>query len=92
MGTHQVHSLTTSSRALMLGCGNSHEREAHGWARQLADEEEEEERGALRGNANDRPQEEEEDDEEEEERRAPERRPMQVELHRDCPYLDTVNR
>ncbi|GJN39168.1 hypothetical protein PR202_gb28269 [Eleusine coracana subsp. coracana] len=35
---------------------------------------------------------EEDEDEEEDERRAPERRPRQVELRRDCPYLDTVNR
>ena len=57
---------------------------------------EEEEHGAPRGHANGRPREEEEEeddeDEEEDERRAPERRPRQVELHRDCPYLDTVNR
>ncbi|VAI68670.1 unnamed protein product [Triticum turgidum subsp. durum] len=61
-------------------------------------DEEEEERGAPRGRANGRPREEEEeeededDEEEEDERRAPERRPRQVELRRDCPYLDTVNR
>ncbi|CAM0912437.1 unnamed protein product [Alopecurus aequalis] len=36
--------------------------------------------------------EDEDEDEEEDERRAPERRPRQVELRRDCPYLDTVNR
>uniref|UniRef100_A0A453N046 Uncharacterized protein n=5 Tax=Aegilops tauschii subsp. strangulata TaxID=200361 RepID=A0A453N046_AEGTS len=49
---------------------------------------EEEERGAPRGHANGRPREEEEEDdedEEEDERRAPERRPRQVELRRDCP-------
>ncbi|KAM3206367.1 hypothetical protein ACQJBY_061825 [Aegilops geniculata] len=61
-------------------------------------DEEEEERGAPRGHSNGRPREEEEeeeddeDEEEEDERRAPERRPRQVELRRDCPYLDTVNR
>ncbi|XP_048543588.1 U4/U6.U5 tri-snRNP-associated protein 2-like [Triticum urartu] len=60
-------------------------------------DEEEEERGAPRGHANGRPheeeeEEEEEDEDEEDERRAPERRPRQVELRRDCPYLDTVNR
>uniref|UniRef100_A0A452Y943 Uncharacterized protein n=1 Tax=Aegilops tauschii subsp. strangulata TaxID=200361 RepID=A0A452Y943_AEGTS len=53
-----------------------------------ADEEEDEHRGP-RGRANGRPREEEE---EEDERRALERRPRQVELRRDCPYLDTVNR
>ena len=58
---------------------------------------EEEERGAPRGHANGRPredneEEEDDEDEEEDERRAPERRPRQVELRRDCPYLDTVNR
>lgn len=40
-------------------------------------------------------EEEEEDDDDEVDndvRRAPERRPRQVELRRDCPYLDTVNR
>ena len=56
---------------------------------------EEEERGAPRGHANGLPREEEEEDdedEEEDERRAPERRPRQVELCRDCPYLDIINR
>uniref|UniRef100_A0A8R7TCA4 Uncharacterized protein n=1 Tax=Triticum urartu TaxID=4572 RepID=A0A8R7TCA4_TRIUA len=56
---------------------------------------EEEERGVPRGHANSRPRDEEEEDdedEEEDERRAPERRPRQVELRLDCPYLDTVNR
>ncbi|XP_062229623.1 uncharacterized protein LOC133927261 [Phragmites australis] len=56
----------------------------------LANYEEEE---AARGHANGRREEEDEDeDEEEDARRAPERRPRQVELRRDCPYLDTVNR
>uniref|UniRef100_A0A453P266 Uncharacterized protein n=2 Tax=Aegilops tauschii subsp. strangulata TaxID=200361 RepID=A0A453P266_AEGTS len=51
-------------------------------------DEEEDEHGGPRGRANGRPREKEEEDE----RRALERQPMQVELRRDCSYLDTVNR
>ncbi|KAJ1260482.1 hypothetical protein BS78_10G236000 [Paspalum vaginatum] len=60
----------------------------------LASYEDDDEEEAARGHANGRRAEEDEDDDDEEEdlRRAPERRPRQVELRRDCPYLDTVNR
>lgn len=64
----------------------------------LASYEDDEEEEAARGQANDHRAEgegeegEDEDDEEDDVRRAPERRPRQVELRRDCPYLDTVNR
>ncbi|CAL4966783.1 unnamed protein product [Urochloa decumbens] len=64
----------------------------------LASYEDEDEEEAAKGQANGRRAEGEEgegdddDDEEDDERRAPERRPRQVELRRDCPYLDTVNR
>jgi len=65
----------------------------------LATYEDEEEDEAARGHANGRravepegEEDEEDDDEEDDVRRAPERRPRQVELRRDCPYLDTVNR
>ncbi|KAL6603187.1 hypothetical protein ACP70R_043548 [Stipagrostis hirtigluma subsp. patula] len=60
-------------------------------------EEEEEVEDAVRGPANGRREEQEQEDEDEDDddegvRTAPERRPRQVELRRDCPYLDTVNR
>jgi len=64
----------------------------------LASYEDDEEEEAARGQANDHRAEgegeegEDEDDEEDDVRRAPERQPRQVELRRDCPYLDTVNR
>ncbi|PUZ59399.1 hypothetical protein GQ55_4G038100 [Panicum hallii var. hallii] len=66
----------------------------------LASYEDDEEEEAARGQANGHRAEgegkgeegEDEDDEEDDVRRAPERRPRQVELRRDCPYLDTVNR
>ncbi|KAG2613813.1 U4/U6.U5 tri-snRNP-associated protein 2-like [Panicum virgatum] len=65
----------------------------------LASYEDDEEEEAARGQANGHRAEgedgevgEDEDDDEDDVRRAPERRPMQVELRRDCPYLDTVNR
>ena len=64
----------------------------------LASYEDDEEEEAASGQANDHRAEgngeegEDEDDEEDDVRRAPERRPRQVELRRDCPYLDTVNR
>ncbi|KAL6606631.1 hypothetical protein ACP70R_042284 [Stipagrostis hirtigluma subsp. patula] len=63
----------------------------------LASYEDEEEEDAAQGQANGRREEQQEEDEDEDEdeedvRRAPERRPRQVELRRDCPYLDTVNR
>ncbi|CAL5049574.1 unnamed protein product [Urochloa decumbens] len=66
----------------------------------LASYEDDEEEVAARGQANGRRAEgegeegegDDDDDEEDDERRAPERRPRQVELRRDCPYLDTVNR
>uniref|UniRef100_A0A0E0ES25 USP domain-containing protein n=1 Tax=Oryza meridionalis TaxID=40149 RepID=A0A0E0ES25_9ORYZ len=69
-----------------------------GLANYEEDEEDEEAAAAAgRRRANGRHEEEEDEEEEEEEvdndvRRAPERRPRQVELRRDCPYLDTVNR
>ncbi|KAL5200871.1 hypothetical protein ABZP36_035225 [Zizania latifolia] len=63
------------------------------------EDEEEEEAAAARGRLNGRREEKEDDEDEDEDddddddvRRAPERRPRQVELRRDCPYLDTVNR
>ncbi|XP_006660614.1 U4/U6.U5 tri-snRNP-associated protein 2-like [Oryza brachyantha] len=70
------------------------------------EDEEEDEAAAGRARANGRHDEDEDEDEEEEVvveevdddddeddvRRGPERRPRQVELRRDCPYLDTVNR
>ncbi|KAG8056704.1 hypothetical protein GUJ93_ZPchr0002g24489 [Zizania palustris] len=60
------------------------------------EDEEEEEEAAARGRVNGRREEKEEDEDEDDAdddvRRAPERRPRQVELRRDCPYLDTVNR
>ncbi|TKW23053.1 hypothetical protein SEVIR_4G268600v4 [Setaria viridis] len=58
------------------------------------DDEEEVARGQANGRGADGDAEEGEDDDDEEDdvRRAPERRPRQVELRRDCPYLDTVNR
>ncbi|KAG2608078.1 U4/U6.U5 tri-snRNP-associated protein 2-like [Panicum virgatum] len=64
----------------------------------LASYEDDEEEEAARGQANGHRAEgngeegEDEDDEEDDVRRAPERRPRRVELRRDCPYLDTVNR
>jgi len=65
----------------------------------LASYEDDEEEEAARGQANghraegeDGEEGEDEDDDEDDVRRAPERRPRQVELRRDCPYLDTVNR
>ncbi|XP_062234296.1 uncharacterized protein LOC133931438 [Phragmites australis] len=61
----------------------------------LATYEDDEEEEAARGHANgcrEEVVEDEDDDEEDDVRRAPERRPRQVELRRDCPYLDTVNR
>ncbi|CAL5049789.1 unnamed protein product [Urochloa decumbens] len=64
----------------------------------LASYEDEDEEEAARDQANGRRAEgegeegEDDDDEEDDERRAPEKRPRQVELRRDCPYLDTVNR
>ncbi|CAN6206873.1 unnamed protein product [Urochloa humidicola] len=62
----------------------------------LASYEDDDEGEAARGQANGREGEgdegEDDDDEEDDVRRAPERRPRQVELRRDCPYLDTVNR
>ncbi|CAL5041221.1 unnamed protein product [Urochloa decumbens] len=64
----------------------------------LASYEDEDEEEAARGQANGRRAEgegeegDDDDDEEDDERRAPEKRPRQVELRRDCPYLDTVNR
>ncbi|OEL22137.1 U4/U6.U5 tri-snRNP-associated protein 2 [Dichanthelium oligosanthes] len=61
----------------------------------LASYEDDEEEDVARGQANGRRAEEgeeEEEDAEDDARRAPERRPRQVELRRDCPYLDTVNR
>ncbi|XP_066370095.1 uncharacterized protein [Miscanthus floridulus] len=65
----------------------------------LATYEDEEEDEAARGHANGRravepdgEEDEADDDEDDDVRRAPERRPRQVELRRDCPYLDTVNR
>ncbi|CAN6220334.1 unnamed protein product [Urochloa humidicola] len=64
----------------------------------LASYEDDEEEEAARGQANghraegDGDEGEDDDDEEDDVRRAPERRPRQVELRRDCPYLDTVNR
>ncbi|CAN6193387.1 unnamed protein product [Urochloa humidicola] len=64
----------------------------------LASYEDDDEEEAARGQANGRRAEgdgeegEDDDDEEDDVRRAPERRPRQVELRRDCPYLDTVNR
>ncbi|CAN6173343.1 unnamed protein product [Urochloa humidicola] len=64
----------------------------------LASYEDDEEEEAARGQANghraegDGEEGEDDDDEEDDVRRAPERRPRQVELRRDCPYLDTVNR
>jgi U4/U6.U5 tri-snRNP-associated protein 2 len=62
----------------------------------LASYEDDDEEEAARGQANGRGAEgeevEDDDDEEDDARRAPERRPRQVELRRDCPYLDTVNR
>ncbi|KAB8110484.1 hypothetical protein EE612_047682 [Oryza sativa] len=70
-----------------------------GLANYEEDEEDEEVAAAAgRRRANGRHEEEEEKEDEEEDevdndvRRAPERRPRQVELRRDCPYLDTVNR
>lgn len=63
-------------------------------ARYSDDEEEEEER--LRSEQNGHRREEEEEEEEDGDHvaraRAPVRRRRQVELRRDCPYLDTVNR
>ncbi|KAG8049643.1 hypothetical protein GUJ93_ZPchr0009g303 [Zizania palustris] len=61
------------------------------------EDDDDEEAAAARGRVNGRHDEDDDDDDEEEEadddaRRAPERRPRQVELRRDCPYLDTVNR
>jgi U4/U6.U5 tri-snRNP-associated protein 2 len=53
-------------------------------------EDDDDEEQAARGHSNGRRVEEEED--EDDARRAPERRSRQVELRRDCPYLDTVNR
>ncbi|KAL6873708.1 hypothetical protein ACP4OV_013790 [Aristida adscensionis] len=63
----------------------------------LAGYEDDDEEDAARGHANGRREEQDDEDEDEDEdeedaRRAPERRPRQVELRRDCPYLDTVNR
>ncbi|KAK3131124.1 hypothetical protein QOZ80_6BG0502330 [Eleusine coracana subsp. coracana] len=61
----------------------------------LTNYEDDDEEEAARGHSNGRrveEEDEEDEDEEEDERRAPERRPRQVELRRDCPYLDTVNR
>ena len=69
----------------------------------LASYEDDEEEEAARGQANGHraegedgeegeDEDEDEDDDEDDVRRAPERRPRQVELRRDCPYLDTVNR
>ncbi|CAL5040123.1 unnamed protein product [Urochloa decumbens] len=64
----------------------------------LASYEDDDEEEAARGQANgrlaegEREEGEGDDDEEDDDRRAPERRPRQVELRRDCPYLDTVNR
>ena len=65
----------------------------------LATYEDEEEDEAARGHTNGRhavepelEDDEDDDDEDDDVRRAPERRPRQVELRRDCPYLDTVNR
>jgi hypothetical protein len=57
-------------------------------------EDDDDEEQAARGHSNGRRVEKEEEDEEDEDdaRRAPERRSRQVELRRDCPYLDTVNR
>jgi hypothetical protein len=55
-------------------------------------EDDDDEEQAARGHSNGRRVEKEEEDEEDEARRAPERRSRQVELRRDCPYLDTVNR
>lgn len=56
------------------------------------DDEDEAARGHSNGRRVEEEDEEDEDEEEEDARRAPERRPRQVELRRDCPYLDTVNR
>ncbi|KAL5206870.1 hypothetical protein ABZP36_035079 [Zizania latifolia] len=56
------------------------------------EDEEDEEAAAARGRVNGRRDEEEEEEADDDSRRAPERRPRQVELRRDCPYLDTVNR
>ncbi|CAN6200722.1 unnamed protein product [Urochloa humidicola] len=64
----------------------------------LASYEDDDEGEAARGQANgregegDEGEDDDDDDEEDDVRRAPERRPRQVELRRDCPYLDTVNR
>ncbi|XP_010913189.1 uncharacterized protein [Elaeis guineensis] len=54
------------------------------------DEEEDEEKGKARENG--RTEEEREEEEEEVRRPAPGKRQRQVEVRRDCPYLDTVNR
>nr|CAB3471228.1 unnamed protein product [Digitaria exilis] len=66
----------------------------------LASYEDDDEEEVARGQANGSRAEEEgeegvdddDDDEEDDVRRAPERKSRQVELRRDCPYLDTVNR
>ncbi|RLN13443.1 hypothetical protein C2845_PM09G22080 [Panicum miliaceum] len=67
----------------------------------LSSYEDDEEEEAARGQANGHraegegeggEDEDEDEDEDDDVRRAPERRPRQVELRRDCPYLDTVNR
>jgi hypothetical protein len=58
----------------------------------LTSYEDDEEEEAARAHPNGRRVEEEDEEDEEDVRRAAERRPRQVELRRDCPYLDTVNR
>ncbi|OAY75533.1 U4/U6.U5 tri-snRNP-associated protein 2 [Ananas comosus] len=69
--------------------GEEREREPNGRRRGEEEEEEEEEKDRGRADEDDEDEEEEEDDEP---RVAPARRQRHVEVRRDCPYLDTVNR
>ena len=85
-----------SEGASLLGLANYTDEEEDDGARGRVNGRPREEEDGVRGDVNGGPVEDEAGDnvrdEEEDERRAPERRPRQVELRRDCPYLDTVNR
>nr|CAD1819055.1 unnamed protein product [Ananas comosus var. bracteatus] len=67
--------------------GEERQREPNGRRRGEEEEEEEEDRGRA-----DEEEEDEEEEEDDEPRVAPARRQRHVEVRRDCPYLDTVNR
>ncbi|KAM0850693.1 hypothetical protein ACQ4PT_052911 [Festuca glaucescens] len=81
-----------SEGASLLGLANYTDEEEEGGAANTGHANGGPREEEVEDGGNEEEDEEEDGEEEDDERRAPERRPRQIELRRDCPYLDTVNR